>query len=107
MNEEKPQQKFKMLERVKARDGKEFTITQIIYDDVDFKYSTYGLDYYEEHELTLVKPKQIITLYEHVWAGDITSSNSCDLSWSMREKLRFPWKRTTTPPKIVEVADDK
>ena len=37
MSEEKPQPRFKFGEVVKTRDGKEFTITQIIYDVVDFK----------------------------------------------------------------------
>lgn len=107
MSEEKPQPRFKFGEVVKTRDGKEFTITQIIYDVVDFKYSTYGLDYYEEHELTLVKQKQIITLYEHVRMVESNIHIAHDLIWAREEVLSSPWKRTTTPPKIVEVADDQ
>ena len=136
MSEEKPQPRFisvKEANKIKtaffdvlgflpSKKNIEIKIPEDIFEkSVEYNYSIYADDaammkVVESGEFSLCgikfvkekpKPKQIITLYEYVWAGDIASSNSCDLSWSMREKLRFPWKRTTTPPKIVEVADDK
>lgn len=98
-------QKFQIGDNVKPliRGENEFTVTQVALEKGVFKYSAHMRRWFEEQELTLVKPKKKITLYRYTLKFNGEEEYSLT-NWTSNPNANYHnCKKIRTETKEIEV----